>query len=399
MKIEDIQHQNGRHYLMTWIASFRVLLGWDERRTLAWAGKWRKELNHEAGASDWFYTDAPMDFVSDELMAWLILRQPGMDRNEMRQKLSSALLNFQSLEGKANWDLFSARRRVENFLAEYEIRLPAPLVPGNGKTLRKSNQGESPWPDYQFLLLASTEGGCTRQMERYLEKGAEINGHGATNWTPLMEACRHHRLNALKLLIGKGAKLNACTQDGRGVTALMIAAENGDEECLRILIKAGADLELKDHEGQSALHFATRSGREGSIRILINAGAGIPQKKADLCSLLWLPSFEGRLDILKQFKKAGARIKDCAELLVVAAEADDIKLARFFLNAGVDVNEVHDEAWPRTALMAAAHRGYEDIARLLLKFGADVKASTGAGRDAMSWAREKKRRGIIKLLE
>jgi hypothetical protein len=40
-----------------------------------------------------------------------------------------------------------------------------------------------------------------------------------------------------------------------------------------------------------------------------------------------------------------------------------------------------------------------DVARLLLKFGAEVKAIAGEGRDATSWAREKGHLGIIKLFE
>ena len=48
--------------------------------------------------------------------------------------------------------------------------------------------------------------------------------------------------------------VNARDENGR--TALMLAAVNGNEDCVKILIAAGADVNAKDNTGKTALVMA-----------------------------------------------------------------------------------------------------------------------------------------------
>jgi ankyrin repeat protein len=52
---------------------------------------------------------------------------------------------------------------------------------------------------------------------------------------------------AMRLLSAKGANVNATGADGS--TAIMYAAANGDLELVRVLIKAGANVKLKNQFG------------------------------------------------------------------------------------------------------------------------------------------------------
>ena len=54
-------------------------------------------------------------------------------------------------------------------------------------------------------------------------------------------------------------------KDADGRTALMHAAWQGDQECVRLLMEAGASLDLIDENGATALMFAVRgdAGRCG----------------------------------------------------------------------------------------------------------------------------------------
>ncbi|KAJ8712394.1 hypothetical protein PYW07_005236 [Mythimna separata] len=53
---------------------------------------------------------------------------------------------------------------------------------------------------------------------------------------------------------------------------LLIAAELGDENMIRLLIEQGIDINGMDHIGRNALHFAVSSGNEEAVAALLAAG-------------------------------------------------------------------------------------------------------------------------------
>lgn len=72
------------------------------------------------------------------------------------------------------------------------------------------------------------------------EHGAEMDIAGRDNWTPL-----HHvswfsgNIECAKFLIDKGANVNAKTKEAQ--TPLMIAALQGFDDIVRLLLEKGAD--------------------------------------------------------------------------------------------------------------------------------------------------------------
>lgn len=63
--------------------------------------------------------------------------------------------------------------------------------------------------------------------------------------------------------------------------ALLWAAKNGYAWLVRVLIKAGADVNVQDQNGRTPLYFAAYFGHKNSFKILVNEGAFI-----DVCSLI-----------------------------------------------------------------------------------------------------------------
>ncbi len=96
-------------------------------------------------------------------------------------------------------------------------------------------------------------------LEILLEAGADILGsdaRGTTTFTAAAyaAACRGNLADALAsvdLLLGRGAALDAQTEDG--TSGLMHAAWHGKADLARHLIECGADLNLTDCRGKSAL--------------------------------------------------------------------------------------------------------------------------------------------------
>ncbi len=108
-----------------------------------------------------------------------------------------------------------------------------------------------------------------------LVEGADVNaidGSGATAlhwmlqihetpdprplyWTPF----RFWAGRMLDLLLRAGAEVNRA--DDRGLTPLMLAAQNSNEDLISPLLQAGADPEVRDRAGKTARDYAATAGR------------------------------------------------------------------------------------------------------------------------------------------
>jgi len=89
-----------------------------------------------------------------------------------------------------------------------------------------------------------------------------------------MTAARTGKLDAVKVLLARGANVNA-KESWRGQTALMWAAAEGHPDVIRALIERGADIHARSNGGFTPFLFAAREGQIGAVRTLLDAGAGM----------------------------------------------------------------------------------------------------------------------------
>ena len=122
-------------------------------------------------------------------------------------------------------------------------------------------------------------------------------------------------------------------------TSLQYAAAAGKERCVRDLIAAVADV----NEGQSmALYNAIENEHVRCAKLLIRAGADMNIKNCDESPMLLVAAYKEMHSLLKELLNAGAdvNIKNCDEppMLLVAAYKEMHSLLKELLNAGADVN-------------------------------------------------------------
>ncbi|PAA83746.1 hypothetical protein BOX15_Mlig022693g2 [Macrostomum lignano] len=86
--------------------------------------------------------------------------------------------------------------------------------------------------------------------------------------------------------------------DDNGMTPVMWAAFYGHLEALRVLMGRGADPDRADHMGSTALHFAALNGRMNCVTYLVNFGANIWTLDVDLHSALDLAALNEHRDIV-----------------------------------------------------------------------------------------------------
>lgn len=130
---------------------------------------------------------------------------------------------------------------------------------------------ESPTP----ITWASTYG-HTRVVQALLKAGAAVYNKD-DSWPALVAAARGDHTETMDVLLKAGADINMRAYDGR--TALMYSARQGKIKSVRFLIERGAELNLKDENG-TALSAAKKSTQiidkaiqSEIIQILQRAGA------------------------------------------------------------------------------------------------------------------------------
>ena len=106
-----------------------------------------------------------------------------------------------------------------------------------------------------------------------------------------------------------GAKAPTRTPSGPdGTTAIMWAASNDDVELVRALIKAGANVKVKNQFGTSALTEAAIIGSASIINALIKAGADPNTKNPEGETPLMAAARSGKVEAAKVLLEAGADV-------------------------------------------------------------------------------------------
>jgi ankyrin repeat protein len=124
----------------------------------------------------------------------------------------------------------------------------------------------------------------------------------------------------------------------------MWAASNGDLDLVRALIKAGANVKLKNQFGTTALTEAAIIGTAPIIEALLKAGAD-----------------------------PNTRNPEGETALMAVARSGKVEAAKLLLDAGADVNA--KESWgQQSAIMWAAAQSQGEMVKLLASRGADLNA-------------------------
>ena len=166
--------------------------------------------------------------------------------------------------------------------------------------------------------------------------------------SPVADAAMRADLDKVRILLKAGADVNVA--QGDGMTALHWSAENRSVEMAAMLIYAGANVEAVTRiGGYTPLHLASRSGSAAIVQELLEAGAN--------------PTVAS---------SAGG-----ATPLHFAASASSRGSVISFLDHGAEI-DARESDWEQTPLMFAASLGSTEIVEMLLSLGADVSVTTSA---------------------
>ncbi|KAJ7658333.1 hypothetical protein DFH06DRAFT_1472942 [Mycena polygramma] len=241
------------------------------------------------------------------------------------------------------------------------------------------------------LLRSHDRGVLQRSTMHFLEQGSQqyvalnclydvsSNPWRRAHWSrqapsPIYLCSWINYVEGVRFLLDHGADVD--TAGGKYGSALQGAASRGHMDVIRILVEKGADVNAASG---SALQSAALRNHMEIVCFLLQHGANVNAAGGEYGSALLCAVREGHADIVRVLLEKGADVNavDCEgdSALQVAAWGDHVDVVCVLLDKGADVDAAGGEYG--SALQAAALEGHVDIVRLLLEKGADMNAAGG----------------------
>jgi len=217
----------------------------------------------------------------------------------------------------------------------------------------------------QDIHKAAQEGD-TEKVKSILEQNPTLlDSRNDNNLTPLIISSIHGNIDVVRLLIKKGADINA--GDNEGSNALHNAAASGQKEVIELLLSKGVDVNLGDNNGMTALHFVATRGYFECGKLLVAKGAEVNVKERN-----------GRTP------------------LFFAVRSGNIEFCQLLIDEGAEVDIKNN--YGRTPLTYAIWRNSEPLVELLVKKGADINFKDVDGNAPLHQACREGKKAIAKLL-
>ena len=141
-------------------------------------------------------------------------------------------------------------------------------------------------PPLGAQLLVAAKAADIEGIKKSLDRGALPNSRNRLGKTTLYLAVEKNRLDIAKLMLKAGADVNLASLEK--VTPLIAASYAGADQMVDLLLAHGAKLEEEDRLHKSALVYAAGMGHTAIVEKLLTAGAKIDAAYIDgLTPLMW----------------------------------------------------------------------------------------------------------------
>ncbi|XP_074663080.1 uncharacterized protein LOC141915448 isoform X6 [Tubulanus polymorphus] len=223
----------------------------------------------------------------------------------------------------------------------------------------KHDLGKVRFPE-DCIFLAACAQFDKKEIERLLEKGANINTGNIDGLTALHQACIDGKLDMVKFLAERGADLDVC--DNEGWTPLHATASCGFLDIAKYLLDNGANIAAVNNDGELAVDIA----EEDDMQEFLEQEMGLRGLDADAARR---EEEEMMLNDANNWLKTKVirethHPKTGATAFHVAAAKGYIKVLNLLLqmdNRDIDIKD--NDGW--TPLHAASHWGQEESCRVL----------------------------------
>jgi ankyrin repeat protein len=253
-------------------------------------------------------------------------------------------------------------------------------------------------PGFRTRLMVACFFGHVAIAKLLVEKGADVNAQGGRYGDALQAASSQGYEQIVRLLVEKGADVNA--QGGWYGNALQAALIRGHEQIVKLLVEKGADVNVQGGWYGNALQTAVMRGCEQIVKLLVEKGADVNAQGVRYGNALYAASSQGYEQIVKLLVEKGADVNAqggrYGNALQAALSEGHEQIVKLLVEKGADFNA--QSGWYGNALQAASSKGYEQVVQLLIDNGADVNARGGVFSCALYAAAARNHKKIIKVL-
>ena len=176
----------------------------------------------------------------------------------------------------------------------------------------------------------------------------------------------HCDLKAVQELLQQGASPNARNEDGNTLTALMVAAQNGCSDIVKLLLDDGAKVNAK----------------AASV-------SGVQANGLDGITALWAAASSENAEVVRLLLERGADLHaETSDGSIVMLRASTNEIVQIFLDRGLDINAKDKRGYSLLIRSADAGGHHRPSIAFLLQHGADPNAKTDDGTTALKLAKE-----------
>uniref|UniRef100_A0A8B9LUI9 Ankyrin 3a n=1 Tax=Astyanax mexicanus TaxID=7994 RepID=A0A8B9LUI9_ASTMX len=222
--------------------------------------------------------------------------------------------------------------------------------------------------------------------------------HCFNDITPLHVAAKRGNGNMVKLLLDRGAKIDAKTKDG--LTPLHCGARSGHEQVVEMLLDRGAPILSKTKNGLSPLHMATQGDHLNCVQLLLQHDVPVDDVTNDYLTALHVAAHCGHYKVAKVIvdKKANPNAKALNGFtpLHIACKKNRVKVMELLLKHGASLQAVTESGL--TPIHVAAFMGHENIVKQLTHHGASPNTTNVRGETALHMAARAGQADVVRYL-
>lgn len=226
--------------------------------------------------------------------------------------------------------------------------------------------------------------GHTEVCRVLVSNGADLLNQNKVGATAFYQAVTYQRLEtARELLQHHRGQLDVRCRNGW--TALHKAADLGDEDMTKFLLSSGALFAISNEAQMTPLHLAANRGHANIVRLLVLAGADLNMKgHSTKYTPLCLASTCGHTEVVRYLLIQGGLVNnkgaDSWTPLFRAARGGHADSVKLLLEGGAHV--LHVDYYKNTCLHVAVRSGNLDVVKTLLDHNDDIRPQLLIEKDA-----------------